>query len=322
MVSGTDKNTRMLSLYHQLLTGKKVNKQAFCIENDINERSFDRDIEDIRLFLCDKHPYCELNYNRLENGYYLTHVLGQELSSEVSLYISNILLSQKMIRKDEMEEVLKGLIGVTDSTRCKEVYEFIKDQAKLERSWPKRAILKMHWDLEHAIKNHNQIEMEYETRENKLVLRQVKPVQLHAENGFVYLIAYMVDKQYDNPAYFRLDRISRFKIINESFSPELIKKYMNKENNVDRFSMLAGDEISVIVQVQDGMERTIKDVFPKSVAIEGDSENALFRIETYKQGFISWILGQEGRVIIVEPDKLKMDVMSKLKEMINKYERK
>lgn len=45
-----DKITRMLILYSSLMNGEEINKTIFCFENDCSPRSFDRDIEDIRLF--------------------------------------------------------------------------------------------------------------------------------------------------------------------------------------------------------------------------------------------------------------------------------
>ena len=46
-----DKITRLLILYSSLINGDEINKTMFCFENDCSPRSFDRDIEDIRLFL-------------------------------------------------------------------------------------------------------------------------------------------------------------------------------------------------------------------------------------------------------------------------------
>ena len=46
-----DKITRMLSLYSKLINGEGVNKTIFCFENDCSPRTFDRDIEDVRIYL-------------------------------------------------------------------------------------------------------------------------------------------------------------------------------------------------------------------------------------------------------------------------------
>ena len=195
-LAGTDKNTRLLSLYYQLLTGKSVNKQAFCLEHNITERSFDRDIEDIRLYLSEEQPYCELKYDRNYRIYHLSHIIGKSLPGELVLFLVNVLLSQKCISKDEMEAMLSKLIDVTEVYRSKEIYEYVQKRINLGVNCNGKAIMKMHWDMERAIRHQNIIEMYYEINENECVLRQVKPIQLRIENGFVYLIAYLIDKQY------------------------------------------------------------------------------------------------------------------------------
>ena len=48
---GTDKITRILILFYRLSKGEYIDKVAFAAEHDITERSFDRDVEDIRIGL-------------------------------------------------------------------------------------------------------------------------------------------------------------------------------------------------------------------------------------------------------------------------------
>ena len=67
-----DKITRMLLLHSKLTIGEKINKVMFCLENDCQPRSFDRDIEDYRLYLSETFSGNELLYDRKENSYYLS----------------------------------------------------------------------------------------------------------------------------------------------------------------------------------------------------------------------------------------------------------
>ena len=50
-MAGTDMTTRILKMYEALSKGKEIQKIPFCEEHNISERTFDRDIEKIRLFL-------------------------------------------------------------------------------------------------------------------------------------------------------------------------------------------------------------------------------------------------------------------------------
>ena len=68
-MQSTDKVTRILMLYQQLLQGNIVNKTAFTVENQITERTFERDIDDIRLFLSDSYATTELVYDKFIDGY-------------------------------------------------------------------------------------------------------------------------------------------------------------------------------------------------------------------------------------------------------------
>lgn len=66
-----DKITRILMLYSKLMQGEIINKTRFCLETECRSRSFDRDIEDIRLYLSESYSASELRYDRREGGIFL-----------------------------------------------------------------------------------------------------------------------------------------------------------------------------------------------------------------------------------------------------------
>lgn len=319
-MTGKDKNTRLLILYHQLLTGRKVSKQTFCVDQKINERSFDRDIEDIRLFLSEELPYCELLYDRINKNYYLSHTIGSTLSGEESLFLSNALLAQKNVRSDELEGMLKNIINITDSSRRNILYKLLKTKNRLNKNISKSAILKMHWDLERAILNCNQIILEYELDEHNYVMRMVNPVELHFEGGHIYLIAYIIEKNYNSPAFYRLDRIQSFRVINSKYPGNIQVEYLNKDIHSNRCNMLAGEEISVMIKAEAGMKRVIEDLFPEHCLVE-DKDKFVYEIRTYKQGFINWLLGQGKKVEVIEPVTLRQELLVKIKELQDIYTR-
>lgn len=317
IVARTDKNTRMLSLYYRLLTGKPISKQAFCVEHNITARSFDRDIEDVRLFLSEEQSYCELQYDKQNNIYHLSNALGKSFPGEISLFIVDLLFSVKILSKDEMEGLLAELLGVTEMHKNNELYEYVMQKVDFKNNWGNRAILKMHRDLQHAIKEQCLIELNYEISEENNGLRKVYPVQLKVDNGFIYLIAYIVDKQYINPAFFRLDRIISFTILKEKFSKDIQNQYIEKTKQNDLYNMLAGDEITVTVRIHKDMKKILCDVFPNCALQKKDNDGYyIYKINTYKQGFISWILGQEKEVIILEPEDIKREVVLRLKAIL------
>lgn len=318
-LEGTDKNTRILILHYQLLTGKKIRKQTFCLEHRITERSFDRDIEDVRLFLSDELPYCELSYDWIDKTYFLTHIIGGCLSGEEALLMINVLLSQKYLRDDELQCMLSSILAVTDSSRRKILYNFLGNNQLDRKNEGKNAILKMQWDLSQAIHNCMQITLEYEIESGKYVQRKVNPVELYFEGGYVYLIAFNVEKAYKHPAFYRSDRIHSFKVIGKKYSEKVQVEYQEQHIHSNRYGMLAGEEVYVTIQVENSMERVVNDLFPESKMINSDSKGYVFEINTYNQGFINWLLGQGRKVVIIKPEEIKQEVVLRMKEVLEIY---
>lgn len=69
-----DKVTRVLLLFYHLSRGERVNKSNFCLEYKITGRTFDRDVEDIRLFLSELYTSSELVFDRATNSYIITNL--------------------------------------------------------------------------------------------------------------------------------------------------------------------------------------------------------------------------------------------------------
>ena len=97
-----DKITRLLLLYYKWLQGDQVNKISFCLETGCQPRSFDRDIEDIRLFLADSYSYEELIYNRSENNYQLTGNNHQKLDKAEYSLIKRLVIDSNIFRTDDL----------------------------------------------------------------------------------------------------------------------------------------------------------------------------------------------------------------------------
>ena len=66
-----EKGTRLLYLYQELTSGKGIQKQEAALRFHVNERSIQRDIEDLRSFLAEQDPPMEVCYVAREKRYHL-----------------------------------------------------------------------------------------------------------------------------------------------------------------------------------------------------------------------------------------------------------
>lgn len=155
-----DKITRMLLLYSSLLNGEEINKTIFCFENDCSPRSFDRDIEDIRLFLSESFSVSELNYNRKNNIYYIEGAKKQQLEVMEYLFIEKILQEVPVLRNDEFS-VLKSHLLMNTRNSSKTITQLNKNNILYKPPDHNKALLKIYGDLELTIRSQMYIRMTY-----------------------------------------------------------------------------------------------------------------------------------------------------------------
>ena len=130
------KNYRILNMYQRLCSGKCLNKQEEAKQFGVDERSIQRDIDDIRAFLMEQTDNSgdsrQVVYDRSRKGYVLTGAEQALMSNDEILAVSKILLESRAFTKKEIKEILDKMIlgcvpqknrlnhkfcGISDSSR-------------------------------------------------------------------------------------------------------------------------------------------------------------------------------------------------------------
>ena len=106
---------RVLGIYTKLLNGYIVNKAAEANEYGVNERSIQRDVDDIRNYLeleaVNSGCINNVIYDRLNKGYRLEKVQKRSLTDEEIVEICKILLKSQEIDTQEMSKMVEKLIS-------------------------------------------------------------------------------------------------------------------------------------------------------------------------------------------------------------------
>ena len=82
--TATDKIKRVLDIYTRLTNGNIIDKSALAVEYNVNERSIQRDIEDIRQYLDRKRTegvFQSVVYDRFEKGYRLEQIYNEKFTN-------------------------------------------------------------------------------------------------------------------------------------------------------------------------------------------------------------------------------------------------
>lgn len=319
-MSGTDKVTRILDLYTRLHLGEEINKSAFSIEHNINERSTDRDIEDIRIFLSETYSYRELNYDKNKKVYYLTNCSKNSLSSVEVVTLLKILINSRALRIDEMSGMVNSILSLVSFYDKDKIKKLISTE--IENYVPpkhNKAILKMQWDLNESIAKMQKVKLKYKKMNGSLVERIVLPLSVIVSEYYFYLIAYIDGKEYKYPAFFRLDRIYSFIVLDEYYSKDLLSKYNVGEMRKFIKFMHGGDLIEVKLKVKEKDLNMILDQLPNAEIIENKKDFIVIKANVFKDGFIKWLLHNSDNLEIIEPLSLRNEFKEELIKILDKY---
>lgn len=109
------KNMRTLDMYIRLCEGKVINKQQEAASFGVDERSIQRDIDDIRSFLSDRSAKDgkdtrEIVYDRAKGGFVMAGEEPSMMTNSEILAVSKILLESRAFTRRELESILDKLV--------------------------------------------------------------------------------------------------------------------------------------------------------------------------------------------------------------------
>lgn len=229
------KTKRVLSIYDKLLDKKILNKSEEANRFNVNERTIQRDIDNIRKYLDFKFgndnsiTADEVNYDYVDKGFVLEKGNSSKLSNSEILAVCKILLDSRAFTKKEMDKVIGNIIECCSKETerklvkdliANEQYHYIEPQHKAD-------FLEILWKIGQAIKGQKYIEIAYtklkSTREVKRVLR---PAAIMFSEFYFYLTAFIDDEETRKgfdvvddvfPTIYRIDRIKSLKILEQKF---------------------------------------------------------------------------------------------------------
>ena len=178
----SSKADRVLRMYDLLMRGKVINKADAGQKFGVDEKSIQRDLDDIRCYLNERVSdfgiQNELIYDRRQNGYRLEQEESMRFSNEEVLAITKILLDSRAFTKDEMMQMLDKLIEccvppqnqkLVSDLIANERYHYIEPQHH-------RVFIDKMWQIGQAIHENSYIQFAYDRKKDKnVVKRKVQP---------------------------------------------------------------------------------------------------------------------------------------------------
>ncbi|MDY4840562.1 MAG: WYL domain-containing protein [Lachnospiraceae bacterium] len=330
------KNSRTLDMYVRLCEGKVINKTEEAHKFGVDERSIQRDIDDIRAFLDDRNvtdtsDNRTIVYDRTRKGFIVQGAEGSAMTNSEIFAVTKILLESRAFTKKELNSILGKLIdGCVPLKNTKLVNDLIANEkyhyVELHHKPVTQDLL---WNLGENIKEHNLLEIKYTKADapKESIKRIVEPIAILFSEYYFYLNAYIdvMDEKgkyvhkYDYPAIFRLDRILDYKLLGEKFQIPYANRFEEGEFRKRIQFMYAGKLMKIRLKYYGPNPEPVLDRLPTAKVLEQKESESVIEAEVYGKGIVMWLLSQGNRIEVLKPDSLRHEMKQTLLEMLDRY---
>lgn len=330
------KNLRILDLYARFYEGKLISKSEEAGRFCVDERSIQRDIDDIRAFL-EERKLCSkdtrsIEYDRAKKGFLMIGAEPSMMTNSEILAVSKILLESRAFTKRELKNILDKLVeGCVPEKNMKLVSELISNEKyHYVELHHKEYIQDKLWEIGSDIREHNLVSIKY-ARANtprESIKRIIEPLSIMFSEYYFYLNAFIVEKddngkyvhKYNYPAIFRIDRIKEYRQMEEKFKVSYANRFEEGEFRKRIQFMYAGKLLNIRLKFYGDNPEPILDRLPTARVVEQYEHECIIEAEVYGKGCIMWLLSQGDKVEILRPDSLREEMKKVLREMLERYE--
>lgn len=303
----TEKGMRLLYLYQELMEGRGIQKQEAANRFGVNERSIQRDIEDLRNFLAEQSPPAEIQYIVKSKRYYLTSREQRFLSCGEALAASKILLESRSMKKTEMDAILDKLLSTCVSPEDKQTVSRIISNERFYYIEPHhgKTLTEQLWTLAQAIQTQSVLQVRYRTQAGKEKQRTLHPVGLMFSEFYFYLAAFIEDIDrvgcFENPddlspTIYRVDRLEQVTVMDKHFSVPYTKRFSEGEFR-KRVQFMYGGKLQTVRFTYSGPSvEAVLDRLP-TAEIVGEKDSVYeIKAEVFGKGIEMWLRSQ-GRYV-------------------------
>ncbi len=315
MSTKIDKALRILDIYVRLCEGKVVSKKAEAQKFDVDQRSIQRDIDEIRKYLGERVVNSPgdnrtVEYSREQKGFIMTGGKGTLMTNSEILAVCKILLESRAFTKLEMEGILSKLIaGCVPEKNIKLVSDLISNEkfhyVALRNS---SAIQDKLWEIGEEVKKQNLLEISYRKGgdEGLLSTSVIQPLAVVFSEFYFYLIANIVRKEkngtytcaYEYPAVYRIDRIIEYRELGKKFRVDYANRFEEGMFRKRIQFMFQGKLQRIQFKFYGGNAEAVLDRLPTARIVSEQDGVKLIEAEVYGNGILMWLLSQGEKEFI------------------------
>ncbi len=302
------KSTLLLSLFKELLEGKKISLKNFALENDVNIRTAQRYIEDIEDVFSDNLLKENDLYGFVSNSTLEKNILNFD-KKELEIFIDLASLLEFDI-SNKFDDNTKKFVNKIQK-QYSQIY-MIK-QNPFEKFSLKRELL---FDIKNAIKNNRYTKIVYES-DKKYIFDEAKILKIIFAEGNFYVAILTKEVLNNGFKFLRLNFIADIKLYSNSFKKDIEVEYFLK-NFQTLFSSYKEKTYDVVIKINPNIKKFFlkKNFLPSQKIVENKEYLTLSFEITNDMEILPLVKKWLPNIEIVSPkslrDKFKMELKSYL----------
>ncbi len=308
---------RILQLYTVLADGKSIRKSEVAKRFGVSERTIQRDLSELRLFLADMTPETgiqrDLVYDRKDKCYRVEPPLHSSFSNSEAYTVAKILLESRALNREELDSILEKLVECCYPPLERKVVEGLLNNERFLYLEPKhqKPMTDLVWQLGRAVDRRQVLEVDYyRNSDGTVVHRVLQPVGILFDSFYFYLIAYydpedevfkrrgMKSQEYPNT--YRIDRIEKVCRAGRGFRAPYENRFQEGEFRKRVPFMFTGPLATVSFWCHKASLEAVLDRLPTAVENRVEGDWTYVTAEVHGEGVLMWLRGQGEHVRDVE----------------------
>ena len=312
---------RLLTIFLRLQAGQRLSKAQLSEEFEIDNRTAQRYISNLKSFLQDQHIHnTEIKFDTSDNTYRL---IGKTTFNKKDiLVISKILLENRALNESELKSLLENLLSLLSIEEQKEIEAIIGSERYNYKSLTNdKDRIDTIWFLSEAIRREQTLEIEYKAPLKDVKSHIIFPVSLYYDAHYFYLVAYHL--KHEKYTTYRVDRIETLSKSHHIKKPVISHKDKYKDGEVrnQKVDAFEGRKIDVTL-IYKGNAEIVLDQFPEHKILSENYDEIKVKITSQNTpGLKRWILGQGEAVTLLSPSKLIEEIQESLEKTLKNYKK-
>ena len=331
-----EKKNRTLEIFFRAIRGEDISPVKLAEIYGVSTKSITRNINEIKNFLAESRElvgHAELEYSYASKAYRL--FFDEFLSDKEVFAVAKVIIGSRAFSEADISLIigkLKRFASAGDRNKLdelirREMYHYSAVKHDCEN------VIENLWRLIGAITEKKEITISYHRKDRSFSDKRIQPVSLMFSEYYFYLIAYY-PAQYDEPRYFRVDRITAIVEHRKRFDAGEIPNYDEGEHRKRAEQIPGFDEGQLRKRNQYmfyGKLRRIRfwytgpsvqailDKLPTAKIIERGSGKYLLEAEVYGDGIKMFLLSQGMWVKVVAPEEFVKEMAAEIGIMREMY---